>query len=183
MFIAKYPKIRTSESATHVYFGGGPLSQWSPHGFNAEIDAGDFLYVHFHCAKQYMMAQKAKLFEDYATMEKIIDLMPVEDDPYFIPRKSKQLGRMVRNFDETHWVNNRCGIALEGNVCKFSNSHAIRKYLLSTEDKVLVGASSLGRIWGAGLAWDDEAVLDEANWNGLNLLGNQLTIVRKMLRG
>ncbi|MFD7659407.1 NADAR domain-containing protein, partial [Actinosynnema sp. NPDC059797] len=58
----------------------------------------------------------------------------------------------------------------------------LRTSLLSTGDRVLVEASPVDRIWGIGLAADDERALDPASWRGLNLLGEALTRVRELLR-
>jgi ribA/ribD-fused uncharacterized protein len=45
----------------------------------------------------------------------------------------------------------------------------------------LVEASPLDRIWGIGLAADDERAADPATWRGLNLLGEALMEVRDRL--
>ena len=47
---------------------------------------------------------------------------------------------------------------------------------------VNVEASPLDRIWGIGLAADDERALDPARWRGLNLLGFALMEARDRLR-
>lgn len=58
----------------------------------------------------------------------------------------------------------------------------LRAYLLSTGDRVLVEASPMDRIWGIGLAADDERALDPSRWRGLNLLGFALMEARDRLR-
>ena len=52
------------------------------------------------------------------------------------------------------------------------------KQLLATEDKVLVEGSPFDKIWGVGLIYDCEEIVDEENWKGLNLLGKVLMRVR-----
>jgi hypothetical protein len=54
--------------------------------------------------------------------------------------------------------------------------------LLSTGDRLLVEASPLDKIWGIGMAEEDPAVDDPANWKGLNLLGWSITLVKQQLK-
>ena len=46
---------------------------------------------------------------------------------------------------------------------------------------MLVEASPLDRIWGIGLAADDQRAADPAPWRGLNLLGFALMEARARL--
>jgi ribA/ribD-fused uncharacterized protein len=48
---------------------------------------------------------------------------------------------------------------------------------------VLVEASPVDRVWGIGLAGDDEAAGDPERWRGENLLGFALMGARGRLRG
>ena len=73
---------------TFYFFWGGPASQWYESDF--EIDG-----TTYNCAEQYMMAQKAKLFDDQQSLEQI---MKSND-----PRTQKKLGRAVTGFDQTVW--------------------------------------------------------------------------------
>ena len=54
-------------------------------------------------------------------------------------------------------------------------------YLLGTGDRVLVEASPVDRIWGIGLAAQDERAQHPAQWCGLNLLGFALMQARLRL--
>jgi ribA/ribD-fused uncharacterized protein len=47
---------------------------------------------------------------------------------------------------------------------------------------VLVEASPVDRVWGIGLAADDEAATDPERWRGPNLLGFALMEARERLR-
>jgi ribA/ribD-fused uncharacterized protein len=58
----------------------------------------------------------------------------------------------------------------------------LREFLLGTGDRVLVEASPQDRIWGIGLAADDERASVPEQWLGLNLLGFALMEVRHRLR-
>ena len=64
---------------------------------------------------------------------------------------------------------------------KFSQNDTIKKLLINTKNKILVEASPFDKIWGIGLKWDNDLVLNENNWKGLNLLGKTLMKVRLSL--
>lgn len=87
------------------------------------------------------------------------------------PPKALRPGRGVRGFSEVEWAAARYRIVVAGNMAKFSQHDDLRRYLLSTGNRVLVEASPLDRIWGIGLAADDARARSPSRWRGLNLLG------------
>ena len=143
------------------------LSQWYDTAF--EI-AG----VNYHTAEQYMMAQKALLFNDAEVYDEIM----AADNP----RDYKKLGRKIRNFDGKVWDTKKYEIVVEGNKAKFSQNDELKKFLLSTGDAILVEASPYDRIWGIGLYPAQAAKGTVDQWRGLNLLGCALMEVRDWLR-
>jgi ribA/ribD-fused uncharacterized protein len=98
------------------------------------------------------------------------------------PKEFKTLGKLVKNYDDTIWNLHKDRIVIEGNYAKFSQNPALKDFLLSTGDKILVEASPLDKIWGIGLEESDDRVLDPAQWLGENHLGFALMTVRDMLR-
>ncbi len=142
------------------------FSQWYPSVF--EVDG--YTYQN---AEQFMMAQKAKLFEDDEIFEKILK---AEN-----PKKVKALGRLVKNYNEEIWLERRFEIVVQGNLAKFSQNLDLKQFLLNTSDSVIVEASPVDKIWGIGLATEDENAERPLLWNGLNLLGFALMDVRKQL--
>ncbi len=142
------------------------FSQWYPSVF--EVDG--YTYQN---AEQFMMAQKAKLFEDDEIFEKILK---AEN-----PKKVKALGRLVKNYNEEMWLERRFEIVVQGNLAKFSQNLDLKQFLLNTSDSVIVEASPVDKIWGIGLATEDENAERPLLWNGLNLLGFALMDVRKQL--
>jgi ribA/ribD-fused uncharacterized protein len=147
--------------------GKSCLSQWFPAPF--EVDG-----VRYATAEHYMMAGKARLFGDAEIAGRIV----ANEDPSTV----KALGRRIKGFDEATWTQHRCTIVEAGNLAKFSQNAALRKFLLDTSEDVLVEASPVDAIWGIGLAADDARALDPAQWQGLNLLGFALMQVRRRLR-
>lgn len=153
---------------THVYFWGDPtFSNWGE---------AEFTYKrgNFANSEQAFMFEKAMLFEDYEIAAEILR----NDNPSYV----KKLGRKVHKFDANIWSSHRYQIMLNVCLAKFEQNEDLLKILLSTGDKIIVEASPFDRIWGVGLAWNDDKILDKKNWQGLNLLGEVLMDVRKQLK-
>lgn len=146
--------------------GPWTLSQWWPEPFTHD----GVTYPH---AEAFMMAGKARLFGDTATLERILS----ERDPH----RAKDLGRQVRGFDRGTWDAHAYDLVVEGNLAKFGTHDHLRRYLLSTAPAVLVEASPYDRIWGIGLRPEDPASRDVSRWRGQNLLGFAPTEVREQL--
>lgn len=142
------------------------MSQWFPSNFEVEGD-------HYRNAEQYMMAQKAKLFDDQDIFAKILSTAN--------PKEIKALGRMVRNYQEEIWCKHRFDIVVQGNLAKFSQNKELGQFLLNTGDKVLVEASPFDKVWGIGVTEQDHTATNPILWKGLNLLGFALMEVRKQL--
>lgn len=87
----------------------------------------------------------------------------------------------MRGFDEARWLAHRFDLVVEGNFAKFTQHPDLLRFLLSTGDRVLVEASPVDAIWGIGLAANDPQSADPARWQGLNLLGFALMVVRDRL--
>jgi len=162
----KYVFFWNERPASGGAVGKECLSQWYPAPF--ELDD-----IRFSTAEHYMMYRKALLFSDHDTAEQILRAPN--------PGAAKSLGRSVRGFVDSVWVEHRATIVVEGNCAKFSQSPALQQYLLDTKQRVLVEASPVDRIWGIGLAADDEHVHNPLMWRGLNLLGFALMRVREQL--
>ena len=167
--------VKERMTDTHVYFVGGKFSQWAKSYFTQTfIEARDQKFE-FTSAEQYMMASKANFFEDFAMREQI---MATND-----PKKQKQFGRKVKNFNAEKWDFAARDVVLSGNMAKFSQNEDFYDHLMATEDRILVEGAIYDKIWGVALAWDDPAIEDENNWRGTNWLGEVLMIVRNNLRG
>ncbi|MBU2665111.1 NADAR family protein [Actinoplanes bogorensis] len=146
--------------------GAGCLSQWWPSSFEADGEE-------FASAEHYMMWRKAVLFDDDAMAGRILSA------PH--PKVAKTLGGRVSGFRQEVWDAHRYEIVVSGNRAKFGQHDALRDFLLTSGDRVLVEASPLDRIWGIGLSRDDPAAADPRRWRGTNLLGFALMDVRESL--
>ncbi len=146
--------------------GKSCFSQW----FEASFEVEGQTYL---TAEHFMMAEKARLFNDLDTRASILAAKT--------PAEAKKLGRGVKAFDDATWNQARFDIVVRANEAKFSQNPALREYLLNTGLRVLVEASPVDPIWGIGLAANDERALDPRAWFGLNLLGFALMEVRARL--
>ncbi|MBB6371265.1 NADAR family protein [Chryseobacterium shigense] len=143
------------------------FSQWFPIQFEENGTV-------YKTAEHYMMAGKAKLFNDQKALEKILNSET--------PNQAKSLGRKVENFDPKLWDENKYEIVKRANHLKFSQNLNFKDFLLSTADKVLVEANPYDKIWGIGMLESDSGAADPALWNGENLLGFALMEVRDELK-
>ena len=109
------------------------FSQWSPSSFVVDD-------VSYSCAEQFMMAEKARIFNDHRAVELI---MSSSD-----PSTHKRVGRGVRNFDTAVWDGEKQNAVLSGNYAKFTQNPAMKLHLLSTGNNFLAEASPLNTEWG-----------------------------------
>ena len=148
----------------------GYLSNWSPHSFYADGANG---LVLFETAEHYMMYHKALLFGDLETADKILKTVH--------PRDVKRLGRLVKNYDDSVWSEKRFDVVLNGNILKFSQNPELLDDLKKYKNKIFVEASPYDTIWGIGLHYDDDRILNESLWCGQNLLGKVINRVIDIL--
>ena len=145
----------------------GYLSNWYP----CEFEYGQFTYS---SAEQFMMAQKAMVFRDFVTHREIMNT----SDQSVI----KALGKQVHNYDNWTWDQERGHIMHCGLRAKFQQNAELMQKLLDTGNMVLAECSPRDKVWGIGLAANDERIHDPRNWKGKNLLGDTLMKVRADLR-
>ncbi len=142
------------------------FSQW----WQKEFSVNGIIYP---TAEHFMMAEKARLFDDTATLEEILKAKS--------PAEAKKLVRKVQNFNYEIWKENRSKIVVEGNYHKFSDPK-YKSFLLGTGNKIIVEASPMDTIWGIGLSQNSNKIYNPNTWRGLNLLGFALMEVRDRLR-
>ena len=122
----------------------------------------------YNSCEQFMMASKARVFNDTISLKKIMK----EKNPSRI----KRLGRKVVGFEIETWDFLKYDIVLSGNRLKFNQNVELRRVLEATKGRMLVEAAENDRVWGIGVSVENAK--KGMKWNGLNLLGKVLMEVR-----
>lgn len=144
----------------------GYLSNWYPSVF--ALDG-----VTFSSMEQYMMYRKAVCFGDEKVAAKILATEDVAE--------IKAFGRLVSGYEESLWNGVRQIVVYEGLLAKFSQNPDLMEQLKYTGSAVLAECAVKDRIWGIGLSMHDPDRLERAKWQGQNLLGYALMMVREKL--
>ena len=155
------------ENENGVYFKSSWPSQW--HLISFVIDG-----TTYNCCEQYMMAEKARFFND---KESEVLIMGTDE-----PKEQKSYGRGVKNFNEDAWNVVADMVVYRANFAKFSQNEDLRRKLLSTGGKIFVECSPYDKIWGNGLNITDTLHTHEDFWKGTNRLGKAIMKVRETLR-
>ena len=151
----------------YVFFWNGVFSQWYPSNFVIEG-------VEYNCCEQYMMAQKALLFNDMESHKMIMYSKS--------PDEQKGFGRRVKRFDKDKWEAVCKEIVFDANMAKFTQNPKMLEELMDTKELEIVEASPYDKIWGIGLHETDPKALDKSQWQGTNWLGEAIMSVREKLR-
>lgn len=99
--------------------GKSCFSQWFERAFTHES-------INFPTAEHWMMAEKARLFEDEIRYEQILNCKTAAE--------AKKLGRQVQNFDQATWMEHRFPIVIKGNLLKFGQHEDLKNFLLNTKN-------------------------------------------------
>lgn len=142
------------------------LSQWYTSDF--QING-----IHYLTAEHYMMAEKARCFQDVEMELKILSTKH--------PKEAKDFGRNVENFDAKVWDKASYTAVVDANYAKFCQNIELNNFLLETGERILVEASPVDRIWGVGMAQDHPKIENPNFWKGRNMLGYALMKVRGLL--
>ena len=120
------------------------------------------------------MYQKAICFKDVDIANKILMTNDVS--------KIKEFGRQVKNYNDNYWNGVRQIIVYKGLLAKFSQNKELKEKLIATQNSILAECAVRDRIWGIGLSMTDPKRLEIDQWNGQNLLGYTLMMVRVNLQ-
>jgi len=175
--------VESGEKPEYLFFwkpgeGIGPhvFSQWHFSDF-------DVRGVSYPTAEHCMMFRKAALMGDEDAMKAILrDIESGGPTGRPDPARAKKIGRSIKPWDQVRWDKAKFAVVVDVNMEKFGQNDALREYLLSTGESILVEASPYDRIWGIGLGENDPRRLDPREWQGENLLGFALMEARDRLR-
>jgi ribA/ribD-fused uncharacterized protein len=159
------------ETDRYVFFWSGPFSNWTKGEFTMLWKDEE---ITFNCSEQAMMYFKALTFGDFDAAGKV---MKTKD-----ARKQKEIGRRVRNFDQSVWEAHAMGVMPEVLAAKFTDVPGYSEILLGTGNKTIVEASPFDAVWGIKMGVNHPDLLDESKWQGKNLLGICLMAAREMLQ-
>lgn len=149
----------------YKFFWNGPFSNWHP---------AHFIYKghNFANSEQAFMWEKAMFFGDDITAKYMLQTTN--------PGEVKRLGRQVSGYDDAAWSKVRYKFMLDVCIEKFSQNPNLKTELLNNFN--FVEASPYDKIWGIGMMESDQGIEDPNNWKGLNLLGEVLNEVHKILK-
>lgn len=126
--------------------------------------------IKFTSVEQFMMYKKAICFKDFKIAGIILELTDVS--------KIKELGRRVTSYNDNYWSGIRQIVVYEGLLAKFSQNSVLKEKLKETGNALLAECAIKDKIWGIGLSLKDPNRLDISKWQGQNLLGYTLMMVR-----
>ena len=129
--------------------------------------------VLYSSMEQYIMAEKARLFGDTQTLDKIMDTHE--------PEVIKRYGHNIKNFKRSDWMCEIEAVLTKGLTAKFGQNEDLRELLKSTGTNTLAEANPNDKVDGIGLSLQDSRVFNKKEWPGQNRLGKALMIVRDSL--
>jgi ribA/ribD-fused uncharacterized protein len=153
---------------------GSVLAYLGHTDFPSHMYRSEFWYrdVFFDSVEKFIMFGKAKLFNDEATAQAILNA----SNGY----QCKEIGKGVMGFNQQVWDEWSPKIALVGNREKYKQNPGLAQLLIQTHPLVLA-EGSWNKRWGAGFAKDDPRIGNPAQWTGENLGGNTVMVVRTEL--
>ena len=154
------------ENRVAFFTKNSPLSNHFPSTFKHKGET-------YNCSEQFIMASKAKLFDD---QEAVIQIMREKD-----PVKQKQLGKNVKNFNQTQWKATAQELIIPGLISKFEQSPECKTSLLQTNQREIIEANGHDSFFGVGMSLRDPRIWTTANFEGQNIMGKMLSIVRGKL--
>ena len=96
----------------------------------------------YHCAEQLIQHEKAKLFGDFETEDKILKAQSAIE--------CKQAAYETKNYDHDHWISNAAKLCKAGIKAKYEQNNSLKELLLNTGTKT-IGECSKDGDWGTGV--------------------------------
>ena len=128
----------------------------------------------YHCAKQALAAELAKIFKDDENFRKI---MSAETPSEVIYNKDD-----VKEATDQQWVDAVKRILYDVQGSKFRQYPELQERLLATQNATLGAYQPNDNIIGIGISLDDPHAKNPIHWKGQNLLGTVLMDIRSTLK-
>lgn len=125
--------------------------------------------VEYVCNEQFIVQQKALLFNDLETAARVMELQD--------PKQIYQLGKSVKNFEFGIWKEHRDAIVKKCNIQKYTDHPVARFELMNTGNKLIAEATS-DLYWGVGMRITEPDIMDSEMWEGKNAMGEILQDIR-----
>ena len=156
----------------YVFFWKAYIGNWSktPNGLSCIIHGKQVLVP---TSEHLFMTFKAEFFQDFEILEKIIQTND--------PKIAKNLGRQVKNFNQTAWNNVCFDLMLKAITIRFNQDQKFANEIMSEKyiGKEFVEASPFDKIWGIGMDESNPNIEDKSKWMGQNLLGKCFNSLRE----
>ena len=155
-----------NDNTAAFFTGNSPLSSHYMEDFKVNGET-------FNCAEQYILVQKARLFND---QEAVINIMKESD-----PIQQKKAGKNIKNFDTEAWKSNAKELIKPGLEAKFSQCTKPKELLLRTGNRQIIEANPNDLFLGAGISLHSPKLWDISEHKGMNIMGKMLCEVRATL--
>ena len=131
--------------------------------------------VEYISSEQYIQSQKATMFNDVSSYNKIMGVTSSLD--------CKNTARTLKNFDQDRWEKTAETLCKAGIKAKFfQNQYLLEVLTEKTSNKTLVECAN-DRLWANGVPLYSDLCLDRQRWISQGLLGKLLEEVRSELSG
>lgn len=140
------------------------MSLWHRFMFNDENK------IWYNSLQQYIEYQKALLFDDIETAQKILKTSQ--------PRFQEDLGKHIKGYNKEVWLDNALNICTKGCRLKFTKNKSFIHFLLMNPDSKVYYAVKKANELGIGMDENDSNIKDESKYKD-NIYGEALMVIRK----
>lgn len=123
-----------------------------------------------------------KFYNGQITKQEILNDYKLRKEWESFQKDVKNLGRKVRNYDDSIWIKHRVSYVAKGNFEKFTQNKDLQDVLINTGNTIMTEANPYDGIWANKLKEFDPDATSPSKWKGLNLLGEILTNLREKLK-
>lgn len=130
----------------------------------------------FHSVEQAYMHSKALFFDDWKSVEKILNSNSAIE--------CRELGQKIQGFSQKEWDKVKYREMYDIVLAKFHQNKELEEFLLSVP-RFTIFAECINdtndKVWATGLSLDNPNFSDITKWTGTNLMGKVLSEVKEKL--